>query len=100
MSSIIQIGIIEYEVPSEPIGREKILNILSAAGKDVIRIAWKSLVPDDEGMIRDKALATWFCAFFNMARNAGNGTSCINLLVKMDILEYRYWSYVCPRFKL
>ena len=95
----IRLGVIEYERPTRPVKADDIRQILAVGGKDVIRIAWSSLNPDNSNDVKSDALAVWFCEFFNMARAEGNGTKCVRILVGMNLL-YSHGSWVKPEFDL
>jgi hypothetical protein len=95
----IRFGIIEYERSSRPVNADTIRQLLSVAGKDVIRLAWSSLNPDSSNDVKHDALAVWFCEFFNLTRNDGQGSKCIRVLCDLNIL-YKHGSWVKPEFDL
>ena len=80
-------GAVEFNRPSSPISSEDVKPILTIGGKEVIRLAWSSLVPNDKGGVEKEKLATWFCEIFNMENNVGNGTDCINFLESTGIIK-------------
>jgi len=86
----IRIGVIDYERPSRPVNVEEVRKYLTIAGKDVIRLAWASLNTYDDNRVKHDALAVWFCEFFNMKHDEGNGSKCIQMLKSMDLLEGIY----------
>ena len=95
----IRLGVIEYDRPSRAVKTDEVRQILAVAGKDVIRLAWSSLNPSSENWVNSDALATWFCEFFNLDRNCGNGNQCIGLLCDLNLL-YRSGGSVKPEFDL
>lgn len=97
----IRLGVIEYDRPSRPVKVDDVRQMLAVAGKDVIRLAWASLNPDSGNCVKREALATWFCEFFNLERDCGNGNRCTGLLCNMDLLERCCWDEeVKPKFDL
>ena len=93
--------LIQYDRPLIPVPANNIMQILAIKGKDVIRLAWSSLNPNEDNNIRTEALAAWFCEFFNLIRNEGQGNLCISRLCDMNILRKSYaGTYVRPEFKL
>ena len=82
----IRIGIIDYERPSKTVDFEKVRQILAVSGKDVIRIAWSSLNPNDYDYIEYSAVETWLCEFFNMTSYIGDGRKSIELLCDLKLL--------------
>lgn len=96
----IRLGVIEYERPARPVKAEDIRQILAVGGKDVIQIAWSSLSTDRSNRVESDALKVWFCEFFNMARDEGHGTTCVETLTAMNLLRVsnKYW--VEPTFDL
>lgn len=95
----ILLGVIEYERPSRPVKADDVRQILAVAGKDVVRLAWSSLNPDSSNDVKHDAIAVWFCEFFNMPRNDGQGSKCVRILCDMDLL-YKHGSWVRPEFEL
>ena len=95
----IRLGVIEYDRPSRPVKADDIGQILAVGGQDVVRIAWASLNPNHSNEVKHDALAVWFCEFFNMPRNDGQGSKCIRLLCDMNIL-YRQGSWVRPEIDI
>ncbi len=95
----IRIGVIDYDRPSRPGSAEDIRQLLAVGGKDVIRLAWSSLNPNEYNEIKRDALASWFCEFFNLKRDAGQGNKCINILKNMNIVKAGNWN-VRPNFDL
>jgi len=94
----IRIGVIDYERPSRQVSAEDVRQILAVGGKDVIRLAWASLNPAGNNSVKHDALAVWFCEFFNMKHNKGNGSACIRILRSMDLLHGDTW--VSPTFEV
>lgn len=93
----IKLGVVEYVRPTSSVCTDDIRQFLAVGGKDVIRLAWKSLTPDRDNLIKHDALGVWFCEFFNLRRNEGNGTKCIQILKDMDIISGNS-SYIYPKF--
>jgi hypothetical protein len=95
----IRLGVIEYSRPLQPATADDVRQILAVAGKDVVRLAWSSLNPDKDGNIKRDALAVWLCEFFNMERNEGHGSKCIQILEGMGLLHGSS-SWLRPEFRL
>lgn len=76
-----------YERPSRPVTAKEVGPILSIHGKEVIRLAWRSLEPNESGRLERSVLATWLCEVFNMRADEGNGNSCIDLLANLGLLR-------------
>lgn len=76
-----------FERPSRPVSAKEIKPILSVHGKEVIRLAWSSLHPDDRGRLERSVLASWLCEVFNMKDNEGNGNRCIGFLADLGLLN-------------
>ena len=90
-------GAIAWERPRRAIDASECRHVLATAGKDVIRLAWSSLVPNENDYIHREKLATWLCEFFNMKHNQGNGNECIDILLRMGLLK-KSGKDVCPAF--
>lgn len=82
----VRIGMINYDRPSRQGSAEDVRQLLAVGGKDVIRIAWSSLNPSENNYIAREKLASWFCDFFNLKRDVGQGNKCINILEKTGLL--------------
>jgi hypothetical protein len=97
----ITFGVVQFERPSKPQSADAVNELLSLAGKDIIRLAWSSLAPDVGGYIQQNALAVWFCQVFNLESDCGNGTQCIYLLKSLGLLKsHDHVNRYKPRFEL
>jgi hypothetical protein len=94
----IRLGVIEYDRPSRPVDLDAVRELLAVGGKDIVRVAWASLAPDEHNWILKEALAVWLREFFNL-RTEAVGMECIKLLLKMSILSEN-WATVRPGFDI
>lgn len=102
----IHVGVLSYERPDCPGSHEDVQHILAVAGKDVVRLAWRSLAPYTCGhysensrcsrgpwnrtfctrQVNREHLAAWLCQFFNLRRDCGQGNACIDQMVEAGVL--------------
>lgn len=76
-----------FERPDRPVSAKEIKPVLSIHGKEVIRLAWRSLEPDDRGRLERSVFASWLCEVFNMKDYEDNGTKCIDFLAELGLLR-------------
>jgi hypothetical protein len=101
-----QIGSFQYTRPDYPVRHSDIEHVLAVSGKEIIRVAWSALAPFECKHFRPQGscsrgpygrryctrqivkedLAAWFCQFFNLERDCGQGTACINQLASLGLL--------------
>ena len=98
----IRLGVIEYSRPTNPVGFDDVRHTLAMCGKDVIRLAWTSLNPDEDNDIKTNALKRWLVEFFNL-KSYSDGSNCASLLYELNLLKngrYNYSDYFGPTFEL
>lgn len=103
----IKFGVMTFVRSDQLICHKDVEHLLSVAGKDVIRLAWGALAPFRCGCLKEdgrcsdnygtgsycqriifrSCLEHWFCQFFNLRRDKGEGYSCVSQLVSIGLLK-------------
>ena len=81
-----------FSRPKKAVSFKEVEFIFVTSGKDIVRLAWESLNPDDDNYIIDYNLSKWFESFFNIY----SGYEAINFLHDMGLLRH-WWDGVFNR---
>jgi len=99
-----RIGAIVYEIPNKRVGFDHVRHLFVIGGKDLVRMAWSSLVPNDDNAVKHEFLANWFEE--TLFLDVGCGHTCIKKLCSLGLLHqftYSSWGgeyYYNPAFRL